>query len=456
MEKILIVEDKESMAQMLKETLELEGYEIIIARDGAEGIRIIRENKADIVLTDLKLPRKDGIEVLRASKDENPMIPVIVMTAFGSVETAVNAMKSGAYDFITKPIDTDYLLLLIKRALSNRRLVTENLLLKDTLSKHVGIPDIIGKSLSMIKVAENIQKVSLSKTTVLLLGESGTGKELFARAIHDLSPRKEYPFVPINCAAIPGALLESELFGHEKGAFTGAGERKPGKFELANRGTIFLDEIGEMDMVLQTKVLRALQEGEIDRVGGTNPVKVDIRIIAASNRDLEAAVADNTFRQDLFYRLSVFPITIPPLRDRKDDIPVLVEYFISRYAAEMNIPLKDITGDAMDMLKSYSWKGNVRELENVIERTMILCEGKTITQKDLRSTLPASSSETIGDISMDGTLDEVAKEALRIAESRRIRKALEDTHGNKTRAAEMLKVSYKTLLTKIKDYGIEK
>ena len=455
MEKILIVEDKESMAQMLRETLELEGYEIIIARDGAEGIRIIRENKADVVLTDLKLPRKDGIEVLKISKDENPLIPVIVMTAFGSVETAVNAMKLGAYDFITKPVDTDYLLLLIKRSLKNRRLVTENLLLKDALSYPVGIPHIIGKSPSMIKIAEDIQKVAATKTTALLSGESGTGKELFARAIHDLSPRKEYPFVPVNCAAIPGELLESELFGYEKGAFTGAGERKPGKFELANKGTVFLDEIGEMDMALQTKVLRALQEGEIDRVGGTNPVKVDIRIIAASNRDLEAAVAENTFRQDLFYRINVFPIHIPPLRDRKEDIPLLAEYFISRCAAEMNIPTKDITGDAVDVLKSYPWKGNVRELENVIERTMILCEGKTITQKDLGATLTVSSPETLGDIAMDGTLDQVAKEALRIVESRRIRKALEDTHGNKTKAAEMLKVSYKTLLTKIKEYKIE-
>jgi len=455
METILIVEDKESMAQMLRETLELEGYEIIIARDGAEGIRIIRENKADVVLTDLKLPRKDGIEVLKMSKDENPLIPVIVMTAFGSVETAVNAMKLGAYDFITKPVDTDYLLLLIKRSLKNRRLVTENLLLKDALSYQVRIPDIIGRSPSMIKVAEDIQKVASTKTTVLLSGESGTGKELFARAIHDLSPRKEYPFVPVNCAAIPRELLESELFGFEKGAFTGAGERKPGKFELANKGTIFLDEIGEMDMALQTKVLRALQEGEIDRVGGTNPVKVDIRIIAASNRDLEAAVAENTFRQDLFYRISVFPIHIPPLRDRKEDIPLLAEYFISRHAAEMNIPVKDITADAVDILKRYPWKGNVRELENVIERTMILCEGKKITQKDLRATLPAASSETIGDIAMDGTLEQVAKEALRIVESRRIRRALEDTHGNKTRAAEMLSVSYKTLLTKIKEYKIE-
>jgi DNA-binding NtrC family response regulator len=455
METILVVEDKESMARMLKETLELEGYEIIIARDGAEGIKIIRDNKADVVLTDLKLPKKDGIEVLKASRDENPLIPVIVMTAFGSIETAVNAIKSGAYDFITKPLDTDYLLLLIKRALRNRSLVTENLLLKDAFSHHAGAPDIVGKSPSMVKVAENIQKVAAAKTTVLLLGESGTGKELFARALHDLSPRKEYPFVPLNCAAIPRELLESELFGHEKGAFTGAGEKKPGKFELANKGTIFLDEIGEMDIVLQTKVLRALQEGEIDRVGGTNPVKVDIRIIAASNRDLEAAVADNTFRQDLYYRLSVFPIVIPPLRERKDDIPVLAEYFISRYSAEMNIPHKNITRDATDILKNYPWKGNVRELENVIERMMILCEGNTITQKDIRLALPAASYETLGDIAPEGTLDEVAKEALRIAESRRIRKALEDTHGNKTRAAEILKVSYKTLLTKIKDYRIE-
>ncbi|MBI5098617.1 MAG: sigma-54-dependent Fis family transcriptional regulator [Nitrospirae bacterium] len=456
METILIVEDKESMAQMLKETLELEGYEIIVARDGSEGIKIIRENKADVVLTDLKLPKKDGMEVLKASKDENPLIPVIVMTAFGSVETAVNAMKSGAYDFITKPLDTDYLLLLIKRSLKNRRLVTENLLLKDTLSHYIGAPNIVGKSPSMIKVAENIQKVSPTKTTVLLLGESGTGKELFAKAIHDLSPRKEHPFVAINCAAIPGELLESELFGYEKGSFTGAAERKLGKFELANKGTVFLDEIGEMDITLQTKVLRALQEGEIDRVGGINPIKVDIRIIAASNRDLEAAVADNTFRQDLYYRLSVFPIAVPPLRERKDDIPALVEYFISRHSAIMNILHKNITQDAMDMLKNYSWKGNVRELENVIERAMILCEGDTIMQEHLRLNPPVAPEAILLNIPFDGTLEDASGAALRAAETLRIKKALDNTHGNKTRAAEILKVSYKTLLTKIKEYGIEK
>ncbi|RJQ50941.1 MAG: sigma-54-dependent Fis family transcriptional regulator [Nitrospiraceae bacterium] len=455
METILIVEDKESMAQMLKETLELEGFKIAIARDGAEGIRTLRENKVDLVLTDLKLPKKDGIEVLRASKEENPLIPVIVMTAFGSVETAVSAMKLGAFDFITKPLDTDYLRILIERSLKNRRLVTENLLLRDALSHRIGIPDIIGKSPKMIAVAGNIQKVSPAKTTVLLLGESGTGKELFARAIHDLSPRKEYPFVAINCAAIPRELLESELFGHEKGAFTGAAEKKPGKFELADKGTVFLDEIGEMDLTLQTKVLRALQEGEIDRVGGANPIRVDIRVIAASNKDLEAAVAGNTFRQDLYYRLSVFPITIPPLRERREDIPVLAEHFISKFSAELNKPHRKVSREAMDILSGYSWKGNVRELENVIERAMILCEGDAITPEHLRLNPPAAPEAMLMNIPLDGALEDAASAALRAAESLRIRKALEDTHGNKTRAAEMLKVSYKTLLTKIKEYKIE-
>ncbi len=456
MNTILVVEDKAPLAEMLKETLELEGYEVTIARDGADGIKRIKTGKADLVLTDLKLPKKNGLEVLKASKNEDPRTPVIVMTAYGSVETAVNAMKQGAYEFITKPLDTDYLVLLIQRALKNQRLVTENILLKDALSDHVGIPDIIGKSDTMVAVADNIQKVAFKKTTVLLLGESGTGKELFARALHDLSPRKENQFVPINCAAIPGDLLESELFGHEKGAFTGAGERKLGKLELADKGTVFFDEIGEMDLSLQAKVLRAIQEGEIDRVGGTKTVKVDIRIIAATNRDLETAVAEKRFREDLFYRLSVFPITIPPLRERRDDIAVLVEHFMSRFSVEMNIPRREIEPDAMELLEKYLWKGNVRELENVIERALILCDGEAITRKHLRLTQPVSSEEPLGEVPMEGTLEETAKAALKIVESRRIKKALEVTHGNKSRAAEILKVSYKTLLTKIKDYEIEK
>jgi DNA-binding NtrC family response regulator len=455
MEKILVVEDKESMAQMLRETLELDGYEVVIAKDGAEGIKIIRENKVDLVLTDLRLPKKDGIEVLKASKEEAPLIPVIVMTAFGSVETAVNAMKLGAYDFIAKPLDTDHLRLLIERSLRNRRLAMENLLLKDVLSQRIGMPKIIGKSRNMLSVAENISKVAPTKSTVLLLGESGTGKELFARAIHELSPRQEHPFVTINCAAIPRELLESELFGYEKGAFTGAGDKKLGKFELANKGTIFLDEIGEMDIVLQSKVLRALQEGEIERVGGTKPIKVDIRIIAASNKNLEASVVQKTFREDLYYRLSVFPLTIPPLRERREDIPALVDHFIAKFSLEMNLPQKGISKSAIELLMNYPWKGNVRELENVIERALILCDGDTITEKELRLNPSGYGDSGLEAIPLDGTLDDSAKAALRIAESKRIKKALEETGGNKSRAAELLKVSYKTLLTKIKDYKLE-
>jgi len=452
MEKILVIEDKDSMARMLKETLELEGFEVATAADGAEGINKGCEGGFDLVITDLRLPKKDGLEVLKALKDENPLIPVIVMTAFGSVETAVKAMKLGAYDFITKPLDMDYLHLLIRRALKNRRLVAENILLKDALPHMAGMPEIIGRSESMAALAENIRKVAPTRTTVLLLGESGTGKELFARAVHDLSPRKDHLFVPINCAAIPRELLESELFGYEKGAFTGAGARKPGKLELADKGTVFLDEIGEMDKSLQAKILRALQDGEIERVGGTGLARVDIRIIAASNRDIEAAVAAGTFREDLYYRLSVFPLTVPPLRERREDILLLAEHFISRFSAEMNISRKNIGQDAADMLTGYFWKGNVRELENVIERALILCEGDTITREDLK----ISTYEGPENVPLEGTLEEVAKAALKIVESRRIKKALQDTHGNKTKAAELLKVSYKTLLTKIKDYGIEK
>jgi len=455
MAKILVVEDKASMAQMLKESLELEGYEVIIASDGAEGIKKIKERNADLVLTDLKLPKKDGIQVLKASRNESPLTPVIVMTAYGSIETAVNAMKLGAYDFITKPLDIDHLNLLIDRALKNQKIVAENLLLKDVLADRTGIPNIIGTSPKMREVADNIQKVASARTTVLLLGESGTGKELFARAIHDLSTRKDHPFVPINCAAIPGELLESELFGHEKGSFTGATERKLGKLELADRGTVFLDEIGEMEMSLQSKMLRALQEGVIDRVGGTGSVKIDVRIISASNKDLEAAVKDREFREDLYYRLSVFPIGIPPLRDRKEDIPALIEHFISKYAIEMNIPGKEIGPEAMKVLQGYSWKGNVRELENVIERAMILCESDHVSKNDLRLMPAGISGTSLEGVPMEGTLDEAAKAALKIVESRRIRKALEETHGNKSRASEILKVSYKTLLTKIKDYEIE-
>ena len=455
METVLVIEDKESMAEMLKETLESAGYKVISARDGIEGIKFLKEGKIDLVLTDLKVPKRDGIEILKASKEENQLIPVIVMTAFGSVETAVTAMKVGAFDFITKPFDTDHLLMLIKRALENQRLLTENILLKEEVASKFGLPRIIGNSAEFMKVAQIIQKVAPAKTTVLLIGESGTGKELFARAIHNLSGRKQYPFVPINCAAIPRDLLESELFGHEKGAFTGADAKKLGKFELADNGTIFLDEVGDMDLSLQSKLLRAIEEGEIERVGAVKTITVDVRIVAASNKDLEKAVEDKKFREDLYYRLNVFPVRIPPLRERRDDIPLLVEYFIKKYCLEIKTPLKSISKEALDMLINYHWKGNVRELENAIERSVILCDGDMIKSEHFvlsrHSGFEFSDKPSVAGI----TLEAVAKDALRRAESQRIISALKETKGNKSRAAEILQVSYKTLLTKIKEYGIE-
>lgn len=454
METILIVEDKESMAEMLRETLESEGYRVISATDGAEGIKLLKEDRVDLVLTDLKLPKKDGMGVLNASKEENQLIPVIVMTAFGSIEIAVDAMKGGAFDFITKPFDTDHLLVLIKRALENQRLHTENILLKEEFVSRFGFPRIIGKSDKISAVAQMVQKVAPTKSTVLLLGESGTGKELFARAIHNLSSRQEYPFVPINCAAIPRDLLESELFGHEKGSYTGADTKKLGKFELADKGTIFLDEVGDMDLAIQSKLLRAIEEGEIERIGASKTIRVDVRIVAASNKNLEKAAEEKKFREDLYYRLNVFPIHIPPLRERKEDVPLLVEYFLRKYCLEIKTSEKSVSKEALNLLMNYHWKGNVRELENTIERAVILCDGSVITPEHFvlskQSVLTSTkSSQPIG------TLESVAKEALRIAESQRIADALRETKGNKSKAAEILQVSYKTLLTKIKDYGVE-
>ena len=454
MENILIVEDKDSMAKMLQETLETVGYHPLIARDGIEGIRKIRESKIDLVLTDLKLPKKDGMDVLRAAKEENPMLPVIMMTAFGTVDVAVKAIKEGAFDFITKPFDTDHLLHLIRKAMETQRLVTENILLRDEVSSMRGMPTIIGKSEKILEVAKKIQRVASAKTTVLLLGESGTGKELFARAIHSLSPRKDFPFVPINCAAIPKELLESELFGHEKGAFTGAEAKKLGKFELADKGTIVLDEIGEMALSLQAKIMRIIQEGEIERVGGVKTIPVDVRVIAATNKDIERAVSEGTFREDLYYRLNVFPIRVPPLRERAEDIPLLVDFFTKKYCAEMKTGGKGVSEEVLSLLMGSPWKGNVRELENAIERAVILCDGVTITPEHI-SLNPVPMNPPLGTLPMNGTLEDTTRVALRLAESERIRKALQETKGNKSRAAELLDVSYKTLLTKIKEYGIE-
>ncbi len=454
MDTILIIEDKESMLRMLTELFKEEGMNVLTARDGPEALKKIKDEKIDVILTDLRLPSMDGITILKEVKTIDSSIPVIVMTAYGSIETAVEAMKLGATDFITKPFNTDHLLMVIKRVLESRNLLRENILLKEETSRKM--PVIIGKSSSMVELLQKVQKVARTKTTVLILGESGTGKELIAKAIHYLSDRARYPFITINCAAIPGELLESELFGYEKGAFTGAESRKLGKFELADRGTIFLDEIGEMELSLQAKLLRIIEDGILERVGGIKPVPVDVRIIAASNRDLSEEVRKGRFREDLFYRLNVFPITVPPLRERKEDIPLLVEYFLKKFSAELKQPLKSLSREAMDLLLSYNWKGNVRELENTIERALILSDGEFIKPEHI-SLIPQSCGpdRLFELIPMDGSLEETSRAALRIAESERIKRALKETKGNKLRAAELLRVSYKTLLTKIKEYNLE-
>ncbi len=455
MDTILIIEDKDSMLSMLQQTLEAAGYQVIPARDGAEGIKKLSDERIGLVLTDLKLPKKDGFEVLKAVREDNALLPVIVMTAFGTIETAVKAVKLGAYDFLTKPFDTDHLLVLIQRALDATRIAAENILLKEEFADKIGLPKIIGKSAPLQDITAKIQKVAPTNATVMIHGESGTGKELFARAIHYLSPRKDGPFVAINSAAIPRELLESELFGYERGAFTGADARKLGRLELADKGTVFLDEIGDMDLALQSKILRVLQEQVIERVGGGKPIKIDVRIVAATNKNLEKAVAEKTFREDLFYRLNVFPITIPPLRDRREDIPFLAQNFLNKFSGEVRKGQLTISDEAMDILAKFPWKGNVRELENVIERAVIYAEGTVIRSQDLGISESSILDALAENVPMDGTLHVIAEAATRIAESRRIRQVLKQTGGNKSRAAEILDVSYKTLLTKIRDYQLE-
>jgi DNA-binding NtrC family response regulator len=450
---ILLIEDNEQMAQVLARHMELEGHTVILVPDGEKGIEEFHRHKVDLVLTDLKLPAKSGLEVLHEVKDENPMVPVVVMTAYGTIENAVKAVKEGAFDFLQKPVDPDHLLLTIGKALEARQLVTENLILKEELSQARSTnTKMVGKSQLLLEAQEKTKKVAAGTTTVLLLGESGTGKELFARMIHDCSPRKNGPFVAINCAAIPRDLLESELFGHERGAFTGAAGRKLGKFELGDKGTVFLDEIGDMDHGLQAKLLRVIEGDRFMRVGGTSPVKADVRVVAATNKDLQAAVAAQAFREDLYYRLNVFPIVIPPLRDRREDIPLLVEHFLAMYGRELRKENLTVSPEALEIMMHHEWTGNVRELQNCIERAVILCDGPTI-QPDYVG-LRAQSG--LDEQTPTGGLQQASSAAARAVEAKMIARVLLETGGNKSKAAEILQVSYKTLLTKIKDYGLDK
>lgn len=452
METILVIEDQEGLATMLSQALTGAGFEVVLANDGAAGIAKARERGIDLVVTDLRLPRKSGLDVLRAVKEYAPEIPVILMTAHGNIETAVRALKEGAYDFIEKPFDPDHLILQIGKALEKKRLLTENQILKERFKGQIGFPQIIGKAPAMLDALEKAKKVAQGKTTVLLSGESGTGKELFARALHLLSPRHDKPLVSINCAAIPRELLESELFGHERGAFTGAVGRKIGQFELAHQGTLFLDEVGEMDIVLQSKLLRVLEGGEMMRVGGTTPVKIDVRLIAATNRDLLARVAQKEFREDLYYRLNVFSIFVPPLRERREDLPALVDHFIAHYSKELKKDVQGVSPEAMALIQAHPFTGNVRELQNCIERAIILSEGPQLLPEDLGLTATTSMPS---DIPLEGTLYEVSERASRAIETKLIQKVLAECGGNKSRAAERLQVNYKTLLNKIKEYNID-
>ncbi len=452
MPSILVVDDKDSMRTMLSQTLVEDGYVVDTVEDGKKAVDMARLKNYDLVLTDLKMPNMDGLEVLSNLKDLDQDMAVIIMTAYGTVESAVSAMKQGAFDFITKPFDPDHLSMLIERALENRRLIAENSLLREELAQNLGFSEIIGQDDKMIEVSRLVQKVAVSDTSVLLQGESGTGKELFARAIHNLSPRRDKPYVAINCAAIPRELLENELFGSEKGAFTSSVARKMGKFEIAEGGTIFLDEIGDMDISLQAKLLRVLQQKSFERLGGTKPVSVDVRVIAATNMDLNEMIKKKTFREDLFYRLSVFPITIPPLRDRRGDVKPLAEYFIVKYCRDMKKPIKSLSREAISIMEKYHWPGNVRELENTIERSIILAEGKKITPDHMAIRLSTPNEIRLRE---GAGLKEIGSHAQRQAERAAILRVLSQVRGNKRKCAEALKIDYTTLFDKIKRYEID-
>lgn len=453
---IVIVEDKDSLRMALRLTLETSGYTVSEFSNPLQAIEKLQTLSFQLVLTDLRMPNGTGLDVLRAVKSINSEIPVIVMTAFGSIDEAVQAMKDGAYDFLQKPVDTNHLLLLIERALEQSRLKTENILLREEFAKRFGFPLIVGESVAIKKTVAEVQRVAQTDATVLLLGESGTGKELFSRAVHHLSERRNKPFVAINCAAIPETLIENELFGHEKGSFTGANERKLGKFELANGGTIFLDEIGELPLSVQGKLLRVLEEKTIDRIGGRSTIQTDVRVVAATNRDLKTAAENGEFRLDLFYRLAVFPIEIPPLRERLEDVSHLATHFVQKFGKELKRNSLKLSKESLEILQKQKWNGNVRELANIIERACILSDSDVIQTKDLGLHNSNKTSEDIfSDFNFAGNLSEIGNRALSLVEKHKIMQTLKLCGGNKSRVAEILEVSYKTLLTKIKDLEIE-
>jgi DNA-binding NtrC family response regulator len=449
-ERILVVEDEERTREFLREFLEVEGFDVETATDGQEAIETLESMEFDLVLTDMKMPKADGLAVLEGIRRINPQTAAIVFTGYGTIDTAVKAVKLGAYDYITKPLKTDEISMVIQRALEHRKLALENEMLQRQLKRKYRFDNIVGDSENMQDVFRLVEKIANKDSKVLIYGESGTGKELVARAIHFNSDRKQRPLIPVNCGAIPEELLESELFGHERGAFTGATRTRIGRFELGNGGTIFLDEIGDMSPSLQVKVLRVLQEHEFERVGGMKTIKVDIRVIAATNKDLEKNMADGKFREDLFYRLNVIPIQLPPLRQRKSDIPLLVSHFIQQYNSKKRHNIVGVSPEAMQLLQAYDWPGNVRELENMIERIVILKGDGMIQPDDLSQKVYASTPRSVHPrihIREDGISFYTAVTEF---EQQLIRQALNRTQWVKKEAAELLNLKRTTLIEKMK------
>ena len=449
---ILIIDDEENMLHMLKTLLSKEGYEVVTATNGTEGLERIETDSFDTILCDIRMPEMDGLSFLKAAKEKNLDSTIIMMSAYGTIDLAVEAMKHGAYDYVSKPFKPDEIILTLKKAEEQERLRKENILLKKEIKKEFGFENIITKNDKIFQIFETIQKISDYDSSVLIIGESGTGKELVAKAIHYNSKRNGKPFIAINCGAIPENLLESELFGYVKGAFTDAHQNKKGLFEEANGGTLLLDEIGELPSNLQVKLLRALQEGEVRKIGDTKQIKLDVRIIAATSRNLAQEARKDNFREDLFYRLNVIQIDLPPLRERREDIPLLVNHFINRYNEKHHLKIKNISSAALNILVEYDWQGNIRELENAIERAIILSESSRIEV----SALPPDirKSETFEDKELGNDEYSIKKINL-IMEEQLIRKALNKTNGNRTQASKLLEISHPSLLSKMKGFGIK-
>jgi nitrogen regulation protein NR(I) len=459
---VLIVDDEPNLRKILAAQLSRDGYDILTAEDGEQGLQILRENHVDLVITDLKMPKVDGMTLLKEALREEPGLPIVMITAHGTVDTAVEALKSGAFDYLTKPFDKDEVRTIVAKALRTQELANE-----DASSPTRAVPGarfgIIGKSPQLTELYTVLERVADSPTTVLITGESGTGKELVARALHDHSSRKDKPFIKVNCAAIPKELIESELFGYERGAFTGAVASKPGRFELANGGTLFLDEIGEIPVEMQVKLLRALQESEFERVGGIKTIRVDVRLVAATNRDLKKLIAQGTFREDLFYRLNVVSIRLPALRERTTDIPLLVEHFLAKFNERLKKSVTGVEQDATDLLAAYPWPGNIRELENVMERAVLFCDAQKLRAADLPQELRGPSSVVstpLPDAPIDvalgaeGGLKEHVKVAMSRLEREIVSRALAQTNGNVTHAARLLKISRKGLQLKMKELNL--